>query len=472
MFKVILFVLSPVLFCNCSKNTSNSEPIVNKNAAINYWTTNADQSLLLNKQTALLYTGNINNVFPVIDIDSTAIYQSIEGFGFTLTGASAFLINQMDNTSKANLLKELFANTENSIGVSYLRISIGASDLSSTVFSYNDLSLGETDTALNKFSLAYDTLDLIPILKQILNINPAIKILASPWSPPTWMKTNGKSMGGYLLPQYYRVYAKYFTKYIQQMHLSGIPIDAVTIQNEPEHGGNNPSMLMTASEQADFIKNHLGPLFQSNAIKTKIIIWDHNCDHPNYPISILNDPFAKQYIAGSAFHLYTGDISALTTVHNAHPDKALYFTEQWTGKTGTFSGDLQWHVKNVIIGSMRNFSKVALEWNLANDPDFGPHTQGGCTECKGALTIFGSTFTRNVSYYIIAHASKFVPVGSVRIGSGISGNLFSVAFLTPNGNKVIIVMNNGVSDETFNIRLNERWLLSKLKSGSVSTFVL
>lgn len=279
-------------------------------------------------------------------------------------------------------------------------------------------------------------------------------------------------MGGSLLPRYYRLYAKYLVKYIRQMQERGIGIDAITIQNEPQHGGNNPSMLMSALQQADFIKNHLGPLFQQSGIKTRIIIWDHNCDNPNYPISILNDPLAKQYIDGSAFHLYTGGISALSVVHSAHPDKALYFTEQWTGKNGTFSGDLQWHTNNVIIGSMRNHSKIALEWNLANDPSYGPHTAGGCTECKGALTIFGSTVTRNVAYYIIAHAAKFVPAGSVRIGSGVTANINSVAFLTPDGKKIIILVNNGSGEESVNIRLNGRWIKSQMKSGTVATFVI
>ncbi|MDP1973983.1 MAG: glycoside hydrolase family 30 beta sandwich domain-containing protein, partial [Sediminibacterium sp.] len=317
-----------------------------------------------------------------------------------------------------------------------------------------------------------DTIDLIPILQKIVAINPAIKIMATPWSPPIWMKDNLNSIGGSLLSKYYHVYANYFVKYLQQMKLKGISIDAITIQNEPQHGGNNPSMLMSANQQADFIKNHLGPLFEKNGIKTKIVIWDHNCDNPNYPISILNDLAAKKYIDGSAFHLYNGDISALSTVYNAHPDKSLYFTEQWTGKNGTFDGDLKWHIKNVIIGSMRNHSKNALEWNLANDPSFGPRTPGGCTECKGALTIAGSTVSKNVAFYIIAHASKFIPSGSIRIGSGIVGNLFSAAFLTPDGKKVVIVLNNGNQVEQFNLRINKRWLSSSLMGGAVATFVI
>lgn len=243
------------------------------------------------------------------------------------------------------MLQDLFGTKENSISISYLRISIGASDLNESVFSYNDLPEGQTDVNLSQFSLAPDKTDLIPLLKEILSINPAIKIMGSPWSPPVWMKDNNSSVGGSLQPQYYGVYAQYFVKYIQEMKAEGIEIDAITPQNEPLHPGNNPSLLMTAPQQTDFIKNHLGPAFQSANIDTKIIIYDHNCDKPEYPISVLNDAGAKSFISGSAFHLYAGDISALSTVHNAHPDKDVYFTEQYTPSDGNFQGDLKWHLK-------------------------------------------------------------------------------------------------------------------------------
>jgi glucosylceramidase len=255
------------------------------------------------------------------------------------------------------------------------------------------------------------------------------------------------------------------------MKKNGITIDAVTIQNEPQHGGNNPSMVMSAEQQADFIKNHLGPAFQAAGINTKIIIWDHNCDNPNYPITILNDADAKKYVDGSAFHLYAGDISALSTVHTAHPDKSLYFTEQWTSSKGEFGGDLKWHLKNVVIGSLRNWSKIALEWNLANNVNFGPNTPGGCTECMGALTINGSSVTRNVSYYIIAHASKFLPAGSVRIGSNNLNNLPNVVFKRPDGKKVMIVLNEGAAAAGFNIKYKNKLAFTSLPAGAVGTYI-
>ncbi len=463
----------------CSKEKAQEEtppppppppPAVNE---VDFWLSKGDQSVLLAKQSVVLGFGTSANTNPYITVDTTQRFQTVDGFGYTLTSGSASLINGLSAATKAALLQELFGNSPTSIGISYLRISIGASDLSASVYTYNDMPAGQTDPTLSNFSLDAERAGgsgLIPLLKEILAINPSIKILGSPWTPPVWMKDNGSSIGGSLLPQYYDVYAQYFVKYIQQMKGEGITIDAITPQNEPLHPGNNPSLLMTAEQQRDFIKNSLGPAFQAAGVSTKIIVYDHNCDRPDYPLTILNDPAAKAFVDGSAFHLYAGDISALSTVHASHPDKHVYFTEQWTSSTGGFEGDFKWHLKNVIIGSMRNWSRVALEWNLANDPGFGPHTPGGCTQCKGALTI-GTTTTRNVSYYIIAQASKFVPPGSVRVASENHGSLYTVAFLTPEKKKVLIALNDGASAITFNIKFRDKWTTTVLPGNSAGTYV-
>lgn len=469
--RIILPILLLISALSCKSKTEDEQPIEpTPTLPVQVWTTSADQVNLLYKKTLDFATGK-DDRFLTIQVDTAQQFQPIEGFGFTLTGGSAMLLHGMGATERAALLQEFFGKNDNSIGVSYLRLSIGASDLDASVFSYDDLPAGQTDPTLQYFNLSKDTLHLIPILKEILAINPDISLMGSPWSPPVWMKTNGSSVGGNLKTEFYGTYAQYFVKYIQAYQALGIEIDAVTPQNEPQHGGNNPSMVMSAAQQADFIKNHLGPAFQAAGITTKIIIWDHNCDNPGYPIEILDDPGAKAFVHGSAFHMYAGDAGALSTVHNAHPDRALYFTEQWTGKNGTFDGDLQWHMKNIIIGTMRNWSRVALEWNLANDPDFGPHTPGGCTECRGAVTINGSTATKNVAYFIIGQAAKFVPPGSVRLGSNVAGQLHNVAFRTPAGKNVLIVLNETADLQTFNINAGSRWITASLQGKTVGTFV-
>lgn len=475
--KPLLYFIVLISVICCSGGTTDPSPkdpikppttVTNE---VDVWLTKSDQSVKLQKQTSVLAFSSDSNNYQNIDINTSQTFQSVDGFGYTLTGGSAEVINKLTPSKKQELLQDLFGNSATSIGVSYLRISIGASDLNSSVFSYDDIPAGETDLNLTKFSLDKD-LPLINLLKEILAINPKIKILATPWSSPVWMKDNGNTVGGSLLPKYYSVYADYFVKYIKAMQQNGIMIDAVTPQNEPLNPNNNPSLVMTAPQQADFIKNNLGPAFKSAGISTKIINYDHNCDVTNYSLSILGDPIANPFIDGSAFHLYAGDISALSTVHDAFPSKNVYFTEQYTASTGDFAGDLKWHLKNVIIGSMRNWSKTALEWNLANDPNFSPHTNGGCTVCKGAITINSSeSYTKNVAYYIIAHASKFVPQGSIRVATSQSGTLSNVGFKTPDGKTVLIVENDAATVQAFNIKINGKWATTILDGGSVATYI-
>jgi glucosylceramidase len=478
MKTLIPFLAIVILLFNCSKSdisgtvTPVTPPVIPPPVGTNdmdFWLTRGDQMALLQKQSSVLTFGTTTNSYADIEVDSTKQYQTIDGFGYTLTGGSAYVINQMSASTKADLLQELFGNGDKSITINYLRISIGASDLNDSPFTYDD---GGTDLELKNFSLSPDKKDLIPLLKEIVAINPKIKIVATPWSSPVWMKDKNSFVGGSLKPIYYDVYAKYFVKYIQQMKEEGIIIEAITPQNEPLNPNNNPSLVMTATQQAEFIKTNLGPAFKAANLTTKIIAYDHNCDVPNYPLTILNDEEARPFVDGSAFHLYAGNIGALSTVHNAFPDKNVYFTEQFTDSKGDFGGDLKWHLKNVIIGSMRNWSKNALEWNLANDPNFGPHTQGGCTTCKGALTISTSSFvSRNVAYYIVAHASKFVPAGSICIASNNAGNLQTVAFKTPTGKRVLIVENDGNEGISFNIKFRNKWVTTQLPGGGVGTFV-
>lgn len=454
---IILLILSSLVFVQAQQT--------------DLWITKLDKSILFEKQNQRLRFDYLKDDLPTIFVDDSKRFQTMDGFGFTLTSGSATLINQLDRRAKDNLLKELFSTDRNNIGVSYLRISIGASDLSDHAYTYNDMPEGKTDSRLRRFSLEEEEKDLIPILKSIIRINPEIKILGSPWSPPAWMKTNENLKGGSLKPQFYDEYARYLVKYIEEMKREGIKIDAITIQNEPLHPGNNPSLLMQASEQATFIKKYLGPEFRKANLSTKIIIYDHNADRPDYPISILNDRDANQYIDGSAFHLYGGNVEAIRDVYEAHPDKNLYFTEQWIGHPSNFGGDMAWHVKNLIIGASRNWCKTVLEWNLAADANQNPHTEGGCTACLGALTIDNQEVSRNAAYFIIAHASKFVRPNSVRIASNVTMSLPNVAFRTPDNRIVLIVMNDDEKEIEFNIGFKEKKLRQKLEGKTVATYV-
>lgn len=432
--------------------------------------TSADGSQRLAHDTLVL-AADPDTAGPTIHIDTADSLQPVEGFGYTLTGGSAQLLHRMRAPARTRLLQELFGNGPGGIGVSYLRLSIGASDLDSAVFSYDDLPPGARDPGLVRFSIARDEEHLIPLLREILAINPSIRLMATPWSPPPWMKTTGRSIGGRLRREDQPVYAQYLVRYLQAYAAHGITIDAITPQNEPHHGGNNPSMEMSAAEQAGFVGRHLGPALRAAGLGTKVVVWDHNADTPEFPIHVMNDSVARPFVHGSAFHLYAGTPEALGQVREAHPDKALYFTEQWTGARGAFGDDLLWHLRQVVIGTMRQGSRTALEWNLANDPQLGPHTPGGCTECLGALTIDGDSVVRNVSYYIIAQVAPHVPPGARRLQSTASPTLPNVAFRRPDGRLALLVVNDRGDEQSVRITGGSVPLVVAIKGKSAATIV-
>jgi glucosylceramidase len=456
-----------LIFSGCTKGNDGKDQTPEKDKIV-IAQTSFDKSVLFRIDTI---SANIpSESAATITLDETQVFQTMDGFGYSLTGASALNLYGMNATVRKEVLNHLF-DCQNGNCVSYLRISIGASDLDEKVFSYNDLPSGQTDFDLSSFDISQDKKYLIPVLKEILTIQPDIKIMASPWSPPKWMKTNNSSVGGSLKQECYDVYSRYLLKYIQSMANEGIKIDALTLQNEPQHGGNNPSMLMSATEQAAFIKNHVGPLFKTGNITTKIVIWDHNCDQYDYPLSILRDSAAKPYVDGSAFHLYAGDISALSVVRNEFPEKNIYFTEQWTGANSSFSDDLKWHSRNLLIGATRNWAKVVLEWNLATNPAYGPYTPGGCSLCKGAITIDKDLYSYNVSYYLIAHMSKFIVPGSKRIFSSYFESSPNVAFLRPDGKTVLFIMNESSVNKPINIKSGNRSFSVNLRPASIHTLL-
>ncbi len=436
------------------------------------WLTTPDRSSLLSEQTPPLRFKRSASNLPAIDVDDSQKFQTMDGFGLALTGGSAQLLMHMDAPQRTALLKELFGRGSGDIGISYVRISLGSSDMNDHPFTYDDLLPGETDPELRKFSLGPDQTSVVPALREILAINPSIPILATPWSAPAWMKSNDNLKGGSLKPEYYDLYARYFVRYLHAMKDNGIEIAAITPQNEPLNPDNTPSMVMQANEEDQFIRQSLGPAFRQAGLTTKIIIYDHNCDRPDYPLTILADPETRQYVDGTAFHLYAGEITALTRVHDAYPDENIYFTEQMVVDTpGDPHLDIAEPVKDLVIGAPRNWSRNVMLWNLAANPDFGPHTNnGGCPVCEGAVTIDGDRVTRNAAYYTIAQASKFVPPGSVRIASS-TGALPNVAFLTPQGVKVLIVSNDGTSAQQFQIRYRGRSITSTLGAGAVGTYV-
>ena len=309
---------------------------------------------------------------------------------------------------------------------------------------------------------------MIPVLKEILSINPQIKILGSPWSAPAWMKTNDKLKGGHLKPEYYEAYAKYLMKYVEGMRAEGITLDTITVENEPlnpkntEHSRFAPGIAFIA---------RIGPAFQKG-ISTKILLYDHNPDVPSYPLLILGNPEASKYVAGTAFHLYGGNVSTLAAVHDEYPNKDLYMTEQDVSGGSEGPLEIAEAVRRVPIGAVRNWSLNVLLWNLASDPRMGPHTNdGGCTTCIGAITLDGNHVTRNLAYYTTAHFSKFVGRGSVRIASSEAEQLATAAFVNPDHKIVLVVSNTANFERTFSVRHHGKVFTTTLPEESVATYV-
>ena len=410
-----------------------------------------------------------------IDVDEATTYQEIVGFGASITDASAYLIQtRMAAASREALLQELFGR-DPGIGLSFTRLTIGASDFSRTHYSFDDVPRGETDPTLARFSIAPNRADVLPVVQRALAINPKLAVMASPWSAPGWMKTTDALIKGTLRREAYPAFAEYLRRYVEAYAAEGVPIFALTVQNEPHFEPDDyPGMRLDPAQRADFLKNHLGPLFAQRGVRTQILDWDHNWDEPQSPQAVLADTGARRYVAGVAWHCYAGDVSAQTTVRDAHPDKDVWFTECSGGEWATNWGDnLKFLTRTLIVGTTRGWARGVLFWNLALDRAHGPHL-GGCGNCRGVVTIDQATgaVTRNVEYYALAHVSRFVRPGARRIAStsGVEG-IESVAFRNADdGSKVLLAVNGGSADRPLVVRAGGRAFRFTLPAGAVVTF--
>ena len=411
----------------------------------------------------------------VVTLNESNRLQTMDGFGASLTDSSAWLLNNaLTESQRTHLVNDLFSPT-NGIGLSILRQPIGASDFRVSNYTYDDMPAGQTDYALTNFSIAHDEEYIVPLLKQALSVNPDLKIMGTPWSAPAWMKDSGDFYYGALKPNCYEVYAKYFLRYVQSFESNGLPIFAVSLQNEPLYEPYSyPGMRMEATNQARFAVL-VGQQFESNGIATKILAYDHNWDRFEYPMTVLSNGTANPYIFGAAFHAYAGDVSAQSIVHNAFTNKGIYFTENTAGSwSGSFGDILMWDANTLIIGGIRNWSKTIIKWNLALDQNGGPAVTGGCSGCRGLLTILTNTHTivTNADFYSMAHASKFVKPGAYCIEATESpaDGPYSVAFINPDSNLVVIAVNDAPATRNFTLRWQDQSISVPLPAGSLTTF--
>jgi glucosylceramidase len=414
-------------------------------APVKLWLSTADRRLRLVPQPDIA-TSVAGSLPADVVIDIHKKYQSIVGFGAALTDSSAWLIqNKLDARQRSALLQELFGPPPG-LNLDMARLTIGASDFSLQQYTLDDVPFGQFDPQLLHFNVAANLHDVIPTVREIMAVNPQLHIIASPWSAPAWMKTSANLIGGELLEQYESTYADYLVKYIDTYRGYGIPIFALTVQNEPGFVPvTYPGMEVPAATRSRIIAQYLGPALASRKPKTLILGWDHNWDQPEQPLSVLADPAAARYVDGIAWHCYQGDPSAQSQVHRAFPGKDAYITECSGGDwESSKNGELLWFTRDLLLAGLRNWARGVVYWNLALDENHGPHF-GGCDTCKGVITIDSRTgeVSRNDEYYAFAHFSRFVLSGAVRVGSSANGKeIANVAFQNPSGGSVVLVMVN------------------------------
>jgi glucosylceramidase len=465
---------------------------------VSAWVTTPDRAQLLNPQPAQVFNSDGTRPGQMITVNPSQTFQTMDGFGASLTDSSAALLYQLPAAQRDQVMASLFDPT-NGIGLSMLRQPIGSSDFTDEPhYTYDDLPSGQTDYTMAHFSTAHDDAQILPLLRRALQLNPGLKIMATPWGQPAWMKANNSLIGGKLKndPAIFHAYALYLLRFVQAYQAAGVPIFALTVQNEPQNRTPDayPGTNLPVADEAAVI-NELGPLLRDNGLGTvKIISYDHNwAEHPdditdantlgvppepNYPYDILRTS-AAQWIAGTAYHCYSGDAGAQTALHNTFPSKDIWFTEcsGWHGVNDSaaqvFNDTLKWHAQNLGVGVVQNWAKSVVNWNLALNPQGGP-TNGGCGNnpagmCSGVITISGTTVTRNAEYYTLGHLAKFVKPGAVRIGSNDTGDLHNVAYRNPDGSLALYVDNIGGGTQTFGVSYNGMVVSYTVAPGALTT---
>ena len=399
---------------------------------VSVWLTTDDQSKLLQQQASLAFSassGGTNCVY----VDETQLYQQVEGFGAAFTDTTGYVLNQVARASaRTNALRNLFSRDAGGIGLSFMRIPMGASDLARYHYSYDDLPAGQTDTNLALFSIAHDLVDIIPLIQQARQLNPQLKLMANPWSPPGWMKTSGSMIGGSLLPSMYGPFANYFVRFIQAYQAQGIPIDYISLQNEPLYvPGDYPGLDMDAASQTVVLRDYVLPALASNQLGTKVLVYDHNWDRSDYPDTVLSDAMlrASAQVAGIAWHGYGGTPGVMLSLASKYPTKGNYQTEH---SGGDWVGDQVRTDFEEIIHVMRSWGRSFVKWNLAGDQNDGPHA-GGCATCTPLVIVNSSSgaVSYSVDFYTLGHFSKFILPGAYRVYSGNADGIVTAAFSIP-----------------------------------------
>jgi len=485
IYTLLLSCLITATSCNRdSYKPSASDNIKDKGDVTIYTTTNTRSQDFT--KGYIDFSTKFNMSPNTITLDPTQKFQTMDGFGAAITGSTCYNLMKMSKEDRTKFLTETFSD-EKGMGMNYIRIAIGCSDFSLSEYTCWDKE-GKENFALQFEEKQY----ILPVLKEILAINPSIKIMGSPWTPPKWMKVNNLTdlkpfdswTSGQLNPKHYQDYGWYFVQWLQAMKKEGVTVSSITVQNEPLNRGNSASLYMTWQEQQAFIKQALGPQLKAAALETKIYAFDHNYNYDNiadqndYPVKIYNDAGAASYIAGAAFHNYGGDKAELLDIHNQRPDKELVFTETSIGEWNegrNLEKRLMEDMREVALGTVNNWSRAVIVWNLMLDTDKGPNREGGCQTCYGAVDISKSNFkniTRNSHYYIVGHLSSVVKSGAVRIGAKgyTAEGLVYTAFQNKDGSYAIVLLNDAEENRKITISDSKNHFSYEVPAKSVVSY--
>lgn len=442
--------------------------------AVEVWSSSTDQARKLTRQPDLALAKAGSAGADDLILDPAHQEQEIVGFGAAMTDASAHLFQTvLTRPERDGLFADLFGR--DGLGLSFVRVPIGASDFSSEHYSLDDMPAGQTDPDLAHFAFVRAETEQVPALQAARRLNPRLTLVASPWSAPGWMKTSGSLIQGSLKAEHYGAFARYFVRYLDAMEAAGLPVRYITVQNEPAFEPTNyPGMRVSAKERAALIGGHLGPALAARARRVGILDWDHNWDHPEEPLAVLADPVAARFVEGVAWHCYAGQPKVMGEVKAAHPDKDLFFTEcSGGGWEPDWRDTLGWMTDDLIIAPVRAGGRGSILWNLALDENAGPHL-GGCGNCRGVVTIDtrSHAVTRNVEYYVLGHVSRFVRPGARMIASSAGpAGLNHVAFRNRDGTLVLLAHNRSPSPLPLSVRIGRQRFSATMPGGEVMTFV-
>ncbi len=467
---LLTLVLSPVGLAADSARSPWSH-------GVESWVTDLGTDQRLAPQPRSPWRGGPGRPDATIVVDPTRRYQTMAGFGASMTDSSAHVLSQLPEPIRRQAMLDLFSPTEG-IGLSMLRQPMGASDFTvGRAYSYDDQPAGGTDPDLSEFSIGPDRAYILPRLREAYALNPRLNFMASPWSAPGWMKTTDSMIGGSLQERYHQVYADYFVQFLRAYHRAGVPIAHVTMQNEPLYTPPDyPGMLVWPEQAATFLGRHLGPSLDRAGLDTEILGYDHNWDITDYPEALYADQRAARYVPGTAWHCYAGEVVAQSVSHNNYPHTQAFQTEcsggQWQGnRQAAFAMTM-----GSVIGVPRNWGQSVVLWNVALDQRNGPFI-GGCGVCRGVVTVNDDdTVTKELEYWALGHASRFVTPGAVRIGStslrpGPGGNgVSNVVFRRPDGSDVLIAHNAGTMTRSFDVQVGDRHFSATLAPGSAATY--